>query len=150
AFPTARPDAFGLIASNVFAAGIAKVPLNYVKTIDEGLGVPTAKSNAESIRITRYVLQLIRRQADALWTSEMDFELHLNLITARSILDSVLDIGDGDPAWGAIKALETGVLDIPFSPNKHVKGNVLPIRDAMGAVRFLDSGDLVIPEEARR
>lgn len=149
AFPTARPDAYGLIAANVFAAAIAQVPLNYVKTIDEGRGVPSARSNAESIRVTKYIFELIRPQADALWTQEMDFELHLNLIEGRAIVDSVLDAGDGDPVVGSIKALETGLLDIPFSPNIHVRGDVLPIRDAWGAVRFLDSGGLAIPQEAR-
>lgn len=150
AFPPARPDAFGLIATNVVAAAIGKATLNYVKTIDEGIGVPTARSNAESIRTSKYVFDLLRPQADSLWSQGMDFELHLNLIEGRSILDSILDAGDGDPATGAINALKLGLLDLPFSPNLHVRGDVLPIRDGEGAVRFLDSGSLVLTDEARR
>ena len=148
AFPARRPDAYGLIAANVFAAAIARAPLNYVKTIDEGIGVPTAESNADSIRVTRYLLNLIGRQAQAWRTPEVEFELHLNLIEARAMLDAIIDVGAGDPAVGCVRALGTGLLDIPFSPNVHVKGNVLPIRDAMGAVRFLDHGALPIPKEA--
>ncbi|CAB4950369.1 unannotated protein [freshwater metagenome] len=148
AFPERRPDAYGLIAANVFAAAIARAPLNYVKTIDEGIGVPTAESNADSIRVTRYLMNLIGRQAHAWRTPEIEFELHLNLIEARAILDAIIDLGDGDPVVGSIKGIGTGILDIPFSPNIHVKGNVLPIRDASGAVRFLDHGALPIPAEA--
>jgi methylaspartate mutase epsilon subunit len=149
AFPSATPDAYGLIAANVFAAAIARPPLNYVKTIHEGLGVPTAQANAQSVRISRYLFHLIGRQADTLRSAEVEFELALNLMEARSILDAVLDSGDGDPALGACRALESGILDIPFSPNVHVQGNVLPIRDGNGAVRFLDCGRLPIPAEAR-
>lgn len=150
AFPSRHSEAYGLIAANVMAAAIAGAPLNYVKTIDEGRGVPTAESNAESIRITRYLFQLVRRQAAQLRSEAMDFELELNLLEARGILDAVLDGGDGDPVQGAIRGLESGVLDIPFSPNVHVRGEVLPVRDANGAVRYLDAGGLAVPEEARR
>lgn len=150
AFPTRHADAYGLIAANVVAAAIAGVPLNYVKTIDEGIGVPTAQSNADSIRVSRWMFNLIRPQAEA-WrtTPEVEFELNLNLLEARAMLDAVLEIGDGDPAIGVDRGLSTGIVDIPFSPNLHVKGSVLPVRDAAGAVRFLDYGALPIPAEAR-
>lgn len=150
AFPHRTPDAYGLIATNIVAAAIAKAPLNYVKTIEEGVGVPTAAANAASIRITRYLFRLIGLQADSLISPDIQFELELILLQARAILDAVLDAGDGDPVRGAVKALELGILDIPFSPNVHVKGNVLPVRDAAGAVRFLDHGNLPIPAEALR
>lgn len=149
AFPVRRPDAYGLIAANVFAAAIAGAPLNYVKSIDEGRGVPTAESNADSIRISRFLIHLLRSQASSLLNEQIERERHLNVIQARSMLDAVLDTGDGDPALGAIEALKTGVLDIPFSPNVHVRGDVLPVRDGTGAVRFLDSGSLVLTAEAR-
>lgn len=150
AFPTRTPDAYGLIATNVFAAAIAKAPLNYVKTIEEGVGVPTAAGNANSIRITRYLFRLIGLQAESMRPPEVSFELDLILMQARAVLDAVLDLGDGDPVVGAIAALRSGVLDIPFSPNLHVRGDVLPVRDAHGAVRFLDHGALPIPAEALR
>ena len=148
AFPSERPDAYGLIAANVVAAAIARAPLNYVKTIDEGIGVPTAESNAASIRITRYLFHLLGRQASAWQTPEIEFELQLNLIEGRAMLDAIIEAGEGDPALGCVRSLQSGLLDIPFSPNIHVKGNVLPVRDAMGAVRFLDHGRLPIPKEA--
>lgn len=150
AFPHRAADAYGLIATNVVAAAIAKVPLNYVKTIEEGVGVPTAEANAASIRITRYLFRLIGKQADSLMSEDVHFEKELILMQARAVLDAVLDLGDGDPVVGSIHALERGVLDIPFSPNVHVRGNVLPVRDAAGAVRFLDAGNLPLPAESLR
>ncbi|GAA0970659.1 methylaspartate mutase subunit E [Acrocarpospora macrocephala] len=150
AFPSRQPDAYGLLAANVLACAIARTPVNYVKTIEEGIGVPTAAANAASIRFTRYLTHLISRQAASLISPEVQFELELNLMEARAILDAVLDMGDGDPVRGSISALAVGVLDIPFSPNVHVRGNVLPVRDADGAVRFLDRGALPLPAAALR
>ena len=150
AFPQQIPDAYGLIATNIVAAAIAKAPLNYVKTIEEGVGVPTAAANAASIRITRYLFRLIGLQAESLISPQINAEFDLIMMQGRAILDAVLDLGGGDPVQGAIAALQVGVLDIPFSPNVNVRGNVLPIRDATGAVRFLDHGNLPLPQEAIR
>ncbi|MGH2780384.1 MAG: methylaspartate mutase subunit E, partial [Thermoleophilaceae bacterium] len=62
----------------------------------------------------------------------------------------VLDLGGGDPVHGAIRAFEAGVLDEPAAPSKVAHGDVLVVRDARGAVRFLDPGNVPIPPEARR
>ena len=45
--------------------------------------------------------------------------------------------------------VELGMLDIPFCPNNHLKGNVLGVRDINGACRYLDFGNLPIPQEAK-
>ena len=68
----------------------------------------------------------------------------------RAILDAVLDLGDGDPVQGTIRAFEAGVLDEPAAPSRIAHGDVLVVRDAKGAVRFLDPGNVPIPAEARR
>jgi methylaspartate mutase epsilon subunit len=48
-----------------------------------------------------------------------------------------------------IRAVEMGVVDSPMSGNINVKSQVLGIRDKEGAVRYLDFGNLPIPEEAK-
>ncbi|HKX38643.1 MAG TPA: hypothetical protein VJN20_08320, partial [Burkholderiales bacterium] len=42
---------------------------------------------------------------------------------------------------------EAGVLDIPWSPNRHVKSRVLPARDVDGCFRILDPGAMPFPRE---
>jgi methylaspartate mutase epsilon subunit len=39
------------------------------------------------------------------------------------------------------------VLDVPWSPNRHVKSRVMPARDAAGYLRILDPGALPLPRD---
>jgi len=66
-----------------------------------------------------------------------------------AILDKVLEMGAGDIAVGTIKAVEAGVLDSPMSINIHAQDKVLGIRDRNGACRYLEFGNLPIPEEIK-
>jgi len=68
------------------------------------------------------------------------------VIKAKVIIDCT---GDGDIAVGAIKGVEAGVLDSPFSINIHAWDNVLGIRDVKGACRYLEFGNLPLPEEIK-
>jgi methylaspartate mutase epsilon subunit len=65
----------------------------------------------------------------------------------RSIVDKVLEMGDGDAAVGTVRAFEAGVLDIPWSPNRGVKSRVLPARDLDGYLRIVDPGLMPFPRE---
>jgi methylaspartate mutase epsilon subunit len=150
AFPPDEAAAFGLISMNTLAAAMAGATLLYVKSIEEGFGVPTAEGNAASVRSTRYVLHLLQGQDFALDSEDVEFERTLNLIEGRAILDAVLELGDGDPVQGTIRAFEAGVLDEPAAPSRIAHGDVLVVRDAKGAVRFLDPGNVPIPAEARK
>jgi methylaspartate mutase epsilon subunit len=58
-------------------------------------------------------------------------------------------MGNGDVAIGLQKAFDMGYMDSPFSSNIHTKGQVLGVRDLNGACRYLDFGNLPIPEEAK-
>jgi methylaspartate mutase epsilon subunit len=150
AFPPDEAAAFGLISINTMVAAMARATLLYVKSTEEGFGVPTAEGNAASVRSTRYTLHLLAGQDFGIGSEDVEFELALNLMEGRAILDAVLDLGDGDPVQGAIHAFEAGVLDEPAAPSKVAHGDVLVIRDAKAAVRFLDPGNIPIPAEARR
>jgi methylaspartate mutase epsilon subunit len=150
AFPPDESAAYGLISLNTLAAAMARASLLYVKSIEEGFNVPTAEANSLSVRCTRYVLHLLQGQDySTLQSADVEFERELNLMQGRAILDAVLDLGDGDPVQGTIRAFEAGVLDEPAAPSKIAHGDVLVVRDSRGAVRFLDYGNVPIPEEAR-
>jgi methylaspartate mutase epsilon subunit len=79
----------------------------------------------------------------------VDVEAKVTETEVRAILDRVLDLGDGDIVEGTIQAVESGVLDSPWSPNVNVKDEVLGVRDARGACRYLEFGNLPIPEEIK-
>jgi len=147
-FPTDEAEAYGLIALNTLVGALAKCQLIYVKSIEEGVGVPTAEGNAASVRATKYVVRVLADQIFGVSSDEVAFELELNLIEARAILDAVLDLGHGDAALGAVRAFQAGVLDVPFSPSRVARGDVLVVRDVQGAVRFLDPAGIPLPARA--
>jgi methylaspartate mutase epsilon subunit len=149
AFPPDEAAAYGLISLNTLVAATAHATMLYVKSVEEGFGVPTAEGNAASVRCTRYVLHLLSGQDFGLNSEEVQFELELNLIECRAILDAVLDLGKGDPVAGAVAAFEAGVLDEPAAPSRVAHGEVLVVRDSQRAVRFLDYGKVPIPANAR-
>ena len=149
AFPPDEAAAYGLISLNTLVAATAHATLLYVKSVEEGFGVPTPEGNAASVRCTRMVLHLLKGQDFGLHSEEVQFELALNLMQGRAILDAVLDLGQGDPVAGAIAAFEAGVLDEPAAPSRVAHGDVLVVRDTQQAVRFLDYGNVPIPAAAR-
>ena len=65
----------------------------------------------------------------------------------RAIVDKVLEMGDGDAAVGTVRAFAAGVLDVPWSPNRHVRSRVMPARDADGYLRILEHGALPLPRD---
>jgi methylaspartate mutase epsilon subunit len=78
-----------------------------------------------------------------------EFQAECDLIRREvvPVMDKILEMGDGDAAQGTINSAAAGVLDIPWSPNRHVKSRVMPARDADGYLRILDPGDMPIPRD---
>ncbi|HEY5367179.1 MAG TPA: methylaspartate mutase subunit E [Casimicrobiaceae bacterium] len=116
------------------------------KTTHEAFGIPTPQANAEGLRITRMAIYLARGIRLA-GMPEYEAEKALIGREVRAILDKVLEMGDGDVAVGSVRAFEAGVLDVPWSPNRHVKSRVMPARDARGYLRIFDPGDLPLPRD---
>ena len=50
-------------------------------------------------------------------------------------------------ALGTMRALEAGLLDVPWSPNRECKSALMPARDADGYLRLVDPGALPLPPE---
>jgi methylaspartate mutase epsilon subunit len=93
--------------------------------------------------MTRMAIYLARR-IRLTELPEFRFEKDLILREVRPIIDKVLEMGDGDVAIGTVRAFEAGVMDIPWSPNRHVKSRVMPARDAEGCLRT-DAGLMPFP-----
>jgi methylaspartate mutase epsilon subunit len=91
----------------------------------------------------------VRKQGIELQDEQLDLEEKITEMEVRAILNKVIELGNGDIVVGFIRAVDAGVVDSPLSANINVKSRVLGIRDAKGAVRYLDFGNLPIPEEAK-
>lgn len=146
AWPQDEAQAAALVAYGGVLAGIAGATVVTTKTTHEAIGIPTPRANAEGLRTTRMALYLAR---NINLESHRDFqrEKHLIHCEVQSVVDKVLDMGEGDVAVGTVRAFEAGVLDIPWSPNRQVRGRIIPARDANGFLRILDPGAMPFPKD---
>jgi methylaspartate mutase epsilon subunit len=145
-FPPDEAKAFGVIAWGAVAAAFANATKVIVKTPHEAFGIPTKEANADGLKATRQVLNILQGQRI---TELQALEEETTIITAetKSLLDGVERLGEGDWALGTVRAFAAGVLDLPFAPSKLNRGKVMPIRDQEGAVRFLKHGNLPFTQE---
>jgi methylaspartate mutase epsilon subunit len=144
AWPYDDAQAAALIALGGTHAAVGGAVSVTTKSVLEAHGIPTPQSNAEGLRMTRMAIYLARgMRLDGL--PEYEREKALLHQEVRAIVDKVLEMGDGDAAVGTVRAFEAGVLDVPWSPNRHVHSRVMPARDADGYLRILDAAALPLP-----
>ena len=139
-FPADEAKAFGVISSGSLIAALSKATKVIVKTPHEAVGIPTMEANAEGLRCTK---QVVNMMADQTFT-DVNLALEKEIICAetRSIVDKCFELGMGDIAVGVCRGVEAGVLDVPFAPCRANAGLMLPCRDNNGAVRILNPGHL--------
>lgn len=140
-FPADESRAFGVISYGSATAALAGATKVIVKTPHEAIGIPTKEANASGIKATKQTLNLLRGQRLPM-SKELEAEMKLIKAETKCILDKVFELGGGDLAQGAVKAFQTGVLDIPFAPSVYNAGKILPARDNNGAVRYLEFGNI--------
>ena len=146
AWPHDEAQCAALISYGGTLAAVGGAVSVTTKSTHEAIGIPTPRANAEGLRMTRLAIYMARGlRLDGM--PEYEREKALIASEVRPIVDKVLEIGDGDPALGAVRAFDSGVLDIPWSPNRHVKSRIMPARDADGYIRILDAGKVPIPAE---
>jgi methylaspartate mutase epsilon subunit len=139
AWPQDEAQAAALISYGGTLAAISGAASVTTKSTHEAFGIPTPEVNAEGLRMTRMAIYLARNiRLDSLPEYERERELIIQEVCP--VVERVLELGEGDVAIGAVRAFEAGVLDIPWSPNRHCKSRVMPARDADGYLRILDRG----------
>lgn len=146
AWPQDEAQAATLVSYGGTLAAIGGAVSVTTKTTHEAHGIPTPLANAEGLRMTRMAIYLAR---DIRLDGLPEYEREKDLIAreVRAIVDKVLEMGDGDAAVGTVRAFAAGVLDVPWSPNRHVKSRVMPARDAHGYLRIFDPGALPLPKD---
>jgi len=145
-FPQDEAKAFGVISWGAAAAVLAKATKVIVKTPHEAMGVPTKEANAAGLRATKQLVSMLKDQ-DFRSIPAVVAESEIIMKEMRCILEKVEELGKGDFAVGTVAAFEAGVLDVPFAPSRYNAGKVMPARDNVGAVRFLETGNMPFTQD---
>ena len=146
-FPADEAKAFGVISSGSLIAALSKATKVIVKTPHEAVGIPTMEANAEGLRCTKQVVNMMADQT--FHHADLETEKEIIRRETRAIVDKCFELGNGDIAVGVCRAVEAGVLDVPFAPCRFNAGLMLPCRDNNGAVRILNPGHLPFDKELK-
>ena len=149
-FPQDLGNAFGYINYVAMEAAMTDLAACSVKTIDEALGVPSIESHMQTYASANWIFNVVRQQKFVADTAAITQEMRVTELAVSAIMDKVIDMGDGDITVGVVKAVEAGVLDSPFSINIYPRDLCMGARDLEGACRYIDYGNLPIPEEVRK
>lgn len=117
-----------------------------IKSPMEAVGIPTRESNVLALKITKEVNAWVQKQKLPEF-EELKEEEEMLRLEIKATMDRVLELGDGDPAVGEVRAVEAGVIDTPYPSWTLGNRKVLTIRDAGGAIRYLESGNVPLPKE---
>jgi methylaspartate mutase epsilon subunit len=148
-YPKDRGWAFGFLNYSAMVGAMAKAEAVSLRTIDEGAGVPTKEAHAVSWKSAKWIFDVVRQQKVDFRLEEVDVEEKLTEMEVRALINRAFEVGEGDVAIGLQKAFDMGYMDTPLSSNINIKGLALGVRDIRGACRYLDFGNLAIPEEAK-
>jgi methylaspartate mutase epsilon subunit len=147
-FPVDHDKVFALISYFTMIGILGDVQVCGARTIDEARHIPTKEGSANSFRNARMFLNMLRPQGlNILENRDVEEECRIMEKEVISIVDRVLELGDGDIVAGTVEAVKCGVLDQPYSTSQLVKGKVLGVKDATGAARFYDAGSLPFDRE---
>jgi methylaspartate mutase epsilon subunit len=149
-FPSNPSQALALMASGVVAAVLGGATKLINKTYQEAVGIPTAETNAISIRFCREFSRYAENWA-ALHLSSEQLEQEQDYLSREvdEILQAVYNAGP-DLVTAITQSFARGLLDIPFPASQYARGEVLPARDRGGAIRYLRSGNLALSESTLR
>ena len=147
AFPPCLKRAGELIRSSAITAARSGATRLIGKTPVEAFGMPTLTDNITGIELIQSGLA----GASDCYVDEDRVAEECAVIQreVEAIFESIVLCGNGDIAQGVVTGFEKGLLDIPFSPSVHNRGEAMTTRDAEGAVRFLSTGNLRLDRESR-
>jgi methylaspartate mutase epsilon subunit len=147
AFPP-RPDmAAQLIHQSAVTAALSGATRLITKTPVEAVKLPTLRDNLEGLQIN--FAGVSAAKDETVDEARVAAECEIIRREVQAIFDGVVMAAHGNVANGIVKAFEQGLLDIPFSPSVHNRGDVLTARDTTGAVRFLRCGRLPFDRDLR-
>jgi methylaspartate mutase epsilon subunit len=145
-FPEEEAKAFSVICWGATVASLAKAEKVIVKSPHEAMGIPTKEANAQGLKATRQIVNML---ADQQFPRGPELEREVNIIKSevKCLLDKVYELGAGDIEAGIVPGFESGALDIPFAPAMCNHGKILPMRDDEGFIRVFNKGNLPLSKE---
>lgn len=145
-FPEDEAKAFSVIAWGSVVAAFARPEKIIVKTPHEAMGIPTREANAQGLKATRQIINML---ADQRLFDPLSIRQEVDIIKheVRNLMDKVLELGGGDWASGIVAAFQAGVLDVPFAPSIYNAGKIMPVRDNEGFIRIFQKGNLPLDNE---
>ena len=146
AFPKDEEKALALITFGATVGALSRATVIITKTTHEAHGIPTAQNNAQSCRATKNIINMLNGEKIE-GTDKMKQEEMMLRKTTKAILDSTLEIGNGDAAIGTVRAFKAGIIDMPFSPSNYNKNLLLSHKDLGGAIRISNPGNVPVPKE---
>lgn len=146
-FPQDEAKAFSVISWGSVVAALSHATKVIVKTPHEAVGVPTKEANAMGLRCTKQVTSMLRDQS--LDPHSLMEEKRIIAEETRCVLDKAIELGEGDVAKGCVRAIQAGVIDIPFAPSRYNAGKMLPARDNHGAIRVFSIGAVPFTDELK-
>ncbi|SEN72665.1 Glutamate mutase subunit E [Chitinophaga rupis] len=147
AFPSDYKKAEDLIFNSSITATLAGATKVMVKTAVEAIRIPDRFDNAKAVKLSKQ--GALTAHHSMVNQEKLKIEKQLIRSEVKQIMDAVMQLSNGSIAKGAIKAIEAGILDIPWSPSIYNKGKVVGVRDIDGAVRFYDFGNLPFDEKTK-
>ena len=147
-FPMDEAEAMGLISLSSAVAALSKATKMITKTPHESIGIPTKEANAQGIKASKLITRMLEEQKEP-DSKELLEEMAQIEKEVKCFMDCILKVGEGDIAWGTVKAFEQGLIDIPFAPSRYNAGLIIPARDVDGCIRVLEFGHLCFTDEIK-
>jgi methylaspartate mutase epsilon subunit len=147
AFPADYKRSEDLIFNSSITAARAGATKMMVKTPVEAINIPTRYDNADALKICKRGFDVsseayINYKMVAREKKLIEKEVH-------QIMNAIIEEGNGSVARGAVKAIASGIIDIPWSPSVFNANKVATVRDIDGAVRFYHFGNLPFDTEIK-
>lgn len=142
-FPQDRRRALRTIGGGVIAAVAGGATKLINKTYEEAFGLPTCEANADSIEYCRALVDfLCARGPLELPAADLAEEQAQLAHEVDELLTAVVCLPRPTLLEKVVQAFARGLLDIPFPASRSARGDVLPARDDVGAIRFYRPGRL--------
>jgi methylaspartate mutase epsilon subunit len=142
-YPADPQAAYAIDALNTVAAVMGGADTMMIKSIDQGVALPSKENNAAALRFTRKMINYLKKQKVKIGGDDLELEKAMTIKETKQLVEKMLEMGDGDPLVGAVNAYEAGVMESPFSSNKNYNhGKVMVARDSVGRCRYYDVGGL--------
>lgn len=145
-FPRARTKASALILLGALVARLGGASKVVTKTYEEARGIPSLEANVDGVSLTKCALAQMFEFV-SVDKAAVDEEMYWIEREVTELIGSLVDAEDLHEV--IVESFQIGRLDVPFSPSISARGDVIPVRDSRGAVRYLSIAGLPFSERTR-